>query len=852
MTLPSGIPNGLEVLMTVASCAQSLLGPQRTLKCIVEDDSDPEGSVLVSTATDLLSNLNIDHPIGQLLNSACQSHHTTYGTGSKTLVCMVGFLARAAQHCTHLGVPVSAVCHCLEEGVRMCCEEVEKTAMVVDKEIHQNSTNNVRQNSGLEVYTNASLAASVEKIASTSVTVNHQECSNESDDVDDISWYFDSQPETITPSSNAHNDTLQVQLKNVGTTIKEDTDSLPKSVEGKIQESDVLPTVDDDEEEDEFAACFEDNFPSQSSNNAGSHDKTTHKESAVTEPSKKPDMTPEGFERLLRSKLEEKGSRNTRKLQIRSRHLGLVDFLPSETNPSLQLEDLDLLSFSKKTDKCPKESEFLQAKEGSSALTRLSQGLSHGRCFEMQLACEVIQKVLEERQEISPVEITRTNTCLVGGVGHKHSCVADGIVVKVGADQLASIVQGKNKQQNILIIDGDVSENFCHRGYKRALEVSSVVYGARYGTDKVTKSWLERVQEVILDNDIGLLIAKGIVDQDVMEVCMSMSCVVVQQVKYSTLQTLADATGAIIQTYVHNTTSHDVGTVTSLELLELENHTSQSTKGPLVLIKIVTPERTWSVVLCSLTKVELHDVEQHFWICLNRLKNALSEGKVLPGGGSPELTCIRCLRDTTGADFPRVSLHQSTWLSSCIHQFRIVVFSSLAESFEQYLLSVMVNSGRFSSPHHARAELESLLEGKQESNLFSKRVLDQKQTLETASIVDDYKVLVGVNQSTEHQMSKKRDSSLFGGKVGTHIFPRPVEEGKLETSRQEKSRSEKQQSSVCFGSWTEDSGRCIDGEVLDCMCKLAAWRSAASLVQLVLRTDTEIINGPKDDFYKVL
>ncbi|KAI8478020.1 chaperone-mediated protein complex assembly [Branchiostoma belcheri] len=240
--------------MSVASCAQSLLGPQRTLKCIV-DDSDPEGSILVSTAPDLLSNLNIDHPVGQLLNSACQSHHRTYGTGSKTLVCVAGFLARAAQHCIHLGIPVSAVCHCLEEGVRMCCEE-----------------------------------------------------------------------------------------------------------------------------------------------------------------------------------------------------------------------------------------------------------------------------------------------------------------------------------------------------------------------------------------------------------------------------TLADATGAFIITYIHNSTSHDVGAVTSLELLE--DHTLQSYKGASMLMKIGTPGQTWSTVLCSLTKAELHHVEQQFWICLHRLKNALSEGKVLPGSGSPELTCIRCLRDTSGADLPMSGVHPGSWLSSSIKEFR--------------------------------------------------------------------------------------------------------------------------------------------------------------------------------------
>ncbi|XP_066287263.1 Bardet-Biedl syndrome 12 protein-like [Branchiostoma lanceolatum] len=844
MATLSGNPNGLEVLMTVASCAQSLLGPHRTLKCIVEDDSDPEGSVLVSTAPELLSNLNIDHPVGQLLNSACQSHHRTFGTGSTTLVCMAGFLARAARHCVRMGVPVSAVCHCLEEGVRLCCEEVEKTAMAVDRDVYHKSTGTVRESARTEFQADVSPVASVEKMGSTFTTGDHQECENYSDDVDDISWYFDSEPETIMPFSSTHNHTLHA--KYVDTTRTDGTDSLQKSLEERNRESDVLPTDDDD---DEFAACFEE-IPSQSSSKAGYHEKTIHKESAVTGPSRKSDMTREGFEQLLENKLKE--SRDSRKLQIRSRHLGLVDFLPSESNPLLQLEDLDPHISSKKVDDYPKQSELPKAKEKSSGLTRLSQGLSHGRHVEMQLACEVFQQILEERQEeVLPVDIDKThaNTCLVSGLGHKHSCVADGIVVKVGADQLTSIVRGKNKQRNILIINGDITENFHHKGYKKALEVSSVTYGARYGSYKVPKSWLGRVRKVILDCDVGLLVAKGIVDQDVMDVCMSVNCVVVQEVKYSTLQTLADATGANILTYVHRTLSQDVGAVTSVGLLE--DHSFQSDKGAQVLIKIGTPGRTWSVVLCSLTKAELHDVEQHFWSCLNRLENVLSERKVLPGGGSPELTCIRCLRDTTGVDLPLASFHPRSWLSSCFHQFRLVVFSSLAESFEQYLLSVMVNSGQFSSLHHARAELESLLEGKQENNVSSERVLDRtsktaSNELESFSLHQP--VSVCINQSTMREMPMKEDARLYlGGKVGTQFLPKPVEEGKPEESR-----SEMQTSSECCGSLSMDAGTDIDGEVLDCMCKLEAWRSAASLVQLVLRTDAEIINGAEDDFYKVL
>ena len=50
-----------------------------------------------------------------------------------------------------------------------------------------------------------------------------------------------------------------------------------------------------------------------------------------------------------------------------------------------------------------------------------------------------------------------------------------------------------------------------------------------------------------------------------------------------------------------------------------------------------------TVLLCSPCKDVLCDMEERFWNSIYRLKNALSCGRVLPGAGEIEATCIRRL-----------------------------------------------------------------------------------------------------------------------------------------------------------------------------------------------------------------
>lgn len=55
-----------------------------------------------------------------------------------------------------------------------------------------------------------------------------------------------------------------------------------------------------------------------------------------------------------------------------------------------------------------------------------------------------------------------------------------------------------------------------------------------------------------------------------------------------------------------------------------------------------------TVLLCSPSKDVLCDMEERFWNCIHRLKNALSCGRVLPGAGEIETACIRRLNELAG------------------------------------------------------------------------------------------------------------------------------------------------------------------------------------------------------------
>ncbi|XP_036097953.1 Bardet-Biedl syndrome 12 protein [Molossus molossus] len=113
---------GLQQLSPFAHTARTFLGPVKAAKFVV--DAEGRESVLASSAVRLLEGLDLPGATGQLLSEAVRAQHSCYGTGTSTLLLLVGAWSRAVEECLHLGVPTPLIVSGMSEGLSSCIEAV--------------------------------------------------------------------------------------------------------------------------------------------------------------------------------------------------------------------------------------------------------------------------------------------------------------------------------------------------------------------------------------------------------------------------------------------------------------------------------------------------------------------------------------------------------------------------------------------------------------------------------------------------------------------------------------------------------------------------------------------------------
>ncbi|CAH1787967.1 unnamed protein product [Owenia fusiformis] len=122
----------LTVASTIQSMVSSLLGSRGSLKCIVDDDVH----ILTNCAARLLQDLHIEHPVGYVINEACQSHHKQYRTGCKTLCVLIGLYMKQAQQLIQQGVPVLCIVQGFRDAIEVCIDNLAPVTVNVDELLH--------------------------------------------------------------------------------------------------------------------------------------------------------------------------------------------------------------------------------------------------------------------------------------------------------------------------------------------------------------------------------------------------------------------------------------------------------------------------------------------------------------------------------------------------------------------------------------------------------------------------------------------------------------------------------------------------------------------------------------------
>ncbi|NXR99536.1 BBS12 protein, partial [Oxylabes madagascariensis] len=421
---------------------------------------------------------------------------------------------------------------------------------------------------------------------------------------------------------------------------------------------------------------------------------------------------------------------------------------------------------------------------GCCGLGHLATALSHGNQTSVKLL-ESIAAYQQERAECSgssQINVTEIVTCCVLGLPESYSCVSPGFVTLVSPEQATVIKHFADKPLRILLMDGDLTEQYRHLGFNRPRNVKTVSEHPSPQGGRAGDVWLRSMSDILMSFEVNLVLVKGNVCRNFTERCIASRILVIGYVARDVLRAFEAATGAQAVTYLSQLKASCLGNGARVELWKAgdgravdlgEQVPARISAGGIPLL---------TAVLTTALPSKARLLEDQFWTSLCRLHHALKDGKVFPGGGAVELLClshIQALAEQPGRPGNDKAVREvpSLWLA----EYKSIVLQALASGWKQYLSVLLCNTAKASSKLEAGASVDHHL---------------QKAAAcasPSAYILEEF----------------RRGGVLRGG---SDPFPDQVTDSK-----------------VCD----------------NVAAKTEAWRRALDLVLLVLQTDAEIITGPR-------
>ncbi|NWW34584.1 BBS12 protein, partial [Panurus biarmicus] len=421
---------------------------------------------------------------------------------------------------------------------------------------------------------------------------------------------------------------------------------------------------------------------------------------------------------------------------------------------------------------------------GCRSLGHLAMALSHGNQTSMKLL-QSITAYQQERAECSgssQINIAEIVTCCVLGLPESYSCVSPGFVTLVSPEQATVIKHLADKPLRILLMDGDLTEQYRHLGFNKPSNVKTILEHPNPQGGKAGDMWLSRMLDILISFEVNLVLVKGNVCKNFMEKCIASKILVIGCVARDVLCTFGAAIGAQAVTYLSQLNASCIGNGAWVELWKASDGRAMDL-GELMPVRISAegiPLLTAVLTTTLPSKAQL--LEDQFWTSLYRLHHALKDGKVFPGGGAVELLClshIQALTEQPGRPGNDKAVRElpSSWLT----EYKSIVLQALANGWKQYLSVVLCQTGKASS------ELEA-------------------------------------GASVDHHLQK----AVACGSPSAYIL------------------EEFRRGGVLRGDSDPFPDQVVDLKVFDNVAaKTEAWRRALDLVLLVLQTDAEIITGPR-------
>ncbi|NWU46991.1 BBS12 protein, partial [Dromas ardeola] len=420
-------------------------------------------------------------------------------------------------------------------------------------------------------------------------------------------------------------------------------------------------------------------------------------------------------------------------------------------------------------------------------LGHLAMALSRGNQTSVKLLQRIVayQRGKAECSGSSPFNIAGIVTCCLLGLPESYSCVSPGFVTLVSPEQATVIKYFEDKALRILLVDGDLTEQYRHLGFNRPCNVKTILEHPSLPGDRADL-WLSSMLDILISFEVNLVLVKGNVCENLMERCIANSILVIGSVTRDVLCAFGEVTSAQPVTYLTQLNASCVGSGAQVGLWKACDGRAMDL-GELVPVRIkVRGIPLLTAVLTTTVASKMQLIEDQFWTLAYRLHHALHDEKVLLGGGAAELLCLSHIQmlaeqPLQPANKNAMKKFHNPWLAASATEYTSVVLQALASGWKQYLSVVMCNTAKTASE------------------------------LEACTSVDHHlKKAAECGSPSAYILKEFRRGDLLGGGSGPFA----------------------------------DHG---DGlKVYDNVtAKTEAWRRALDLVLLVLQTDAEIITGPK-------
>uniref|UniRef100_A0A8C9G4H4 Bardet-Biedl syndrome 12 n=1 Tax=Pavo cristatus TaxID=9049 RepID=A0A8C9G4H4_PAVCR len=418
----------------------------------------------------------------------------------------------------------------------------------------------------------------------------------------------------------------------------------------------------------------------------------------------------------------------------------------------------------------------------------LAMALSHGN----QPSVKLLQSIVEyqhERAECSgssQFSIAEIATCCLPGLPESYSCVCPGFIALVSPEQATVIKYFQDKSLWILLMDGDLTEQYRHLGFTKPRNVKTVVEYPSLQEGGSRDLWLSNMLDILISLKVNLVLVKGDVCENLMERCIANNILVIRSVTQNVLSAFGKVTGAQPVTYLTQLRAACLGSGVWVELWKGCDERAMEL-GQLVPVRIkVQGIPLLTAVLTTTVASKMQLIEDQFWTFVYRLHHALKDGKVFLGGGAVEFLCLShsqmlAEQSLKLADKSAVKESHSPQLAASSSEYKAVVLRALATGWNLYLSVIMCNTAKAASEFEARTLIDHHLQKAADCGSPSAYVLKEFR---------------------RGGMFRGCSIPSAGSEEGVKVYDNVT-------------------------------------------AKMEAWRRALDLVLLVLQTDAEIIIGPK-------